>query len=136
MTLVWIKWSGGERGVGDSAILTTYQLLPTPLVSDLSSVTFDLTAAGLNETGSLAVSELSPRYTEDLLMGRDRAIATGSKIPKDIQFFWEVAFLQAGGATRRRFQPAGAPNKDPSRFEWTIKLLKSNEDRARNGAIR
>src|SRR5581483_8497539 len=37
VTLVWTRWTGGERGVGDEYVVTALPMLPTPLVSDLDS---------------------------------------------------------------------------------------------------
>lgn len=133
VSLVWTRWSGGERGVGQEAVVQTFEILPTPLVADLNRLSLDLTAIGLNEVGSVRVSELSPRFNEDLLVGRDVVVRAGDAIPDDMNFYWEIYYPNASApGPRRRFFPKSAPNKNPTKFEWTIDLVKSDEDRTRD----
>jgi len=135
VSLVWTRWSGGERGVGDESLVRALPMLPTPLVSDLdSTLRRELVSIGMNEGGNLRVSELSPRLNEDLLLGRAIIGPLGSEIPADVSFYWEVFFPRVGSAgVRRRFFPRSPPNKNPTRFQWSIDLMKQDEDRGRDG---
>lgn len=132
--LVWTQWSGGARGVGIEETTREEALLPTPLVSELTSVSFDMQAVGMNEGGSLRISEISARYTEDYLSGRDEA---GDDIADDVSFYWEVTFMQkCGPGIRRRFRLSAAPSLNSTKFEWTAPLVKVDEDRTRSGEVR
>ena len=135
VTLVWIRWSGGERGVGNPYLAHEEPIMPTPKVGDISRLDQTATSVGTNESGKLSVSEISTRYYEDTLLGRDFVVERGGNIPHDIEFFWEIVFHQAGNADpiRRRFQPASTPNLDPTQFGWAIELHKSDADRSRVG---
>lgn len=137
VNLVWTRWSGGERGCGVEDLIALQRLLPTPKVGDLKQMRKELSPIGLDEVGELFVSELSPRFNEDLLMGMDLVISTGCPIPKDVNFYWEVFFPTAtGSGPRRRYVPKSAPSLNATRFQWTISLLKASEDRTRMGELR
>lgn len=132
VTLVKVQWSGGERGVGLPTVLSEEILLPTPKISDINGLTEVVQAVGLDELGQLTVSQISGRYTEEQLLGR---AADGDDISEDTEFFWEVEFPHPDGTpgTKRRFFPRGAPQYEPGRLQWTVRLEKSNENRARSG---
>lgn len=133
--LVWIQWSGGERGVGNENPVAIQPILPTPMVAGLDSIRADLQSFGLTEMGELRVTQISPRFSEDLLMGRDIVTANvGDDLPDDIGFFWEITFPgDREQGIRRRFTPKAPPSKHSTKFEWSINLLRASEDRARNG---
>ena len=131
--LVWTRWSGAERGEGVEELVTETLVLPTPNV-DLSSLSNTLQPIGTEETGTVTVREISPRYTEDQLMGR---LADGTPVDETTQFYWEVYFPRPNEpGVRRRFTPAGAPSYNPTAFEWTIRLVRAGEDRSRTGEPR
>ncbi len=134
VSLIWTRWSGGERGVGVEELIRRELILPTPRVADLSSLRRDLQPIGIDEVGSLRVSEISPRFNEDFLVGR---ADDGTPIPDDQEFFWEIAFNRPPGTlgVRRRFTTKSAPSYDPLRFQWRIDLLKASEDRTREGEL-
>lgn len=136
VSLVWTRWTGGERGVGNEFVVQVLPLLPTPKLSDLSSLELQLKEIGSNEQGTLTVTELSSRYTEDLLLGRAGPLVSGEAIPPDVNFFWEV-FLPSkrGEGIRRRFTPASAPSKRPDSFDWEIRLMQQDEARQRDGRL-
>lgn len=136
VSLVWTRWTGQERGVGNEYLVEVQTLLPTPKLSELSAITLELKEIGSNEQGSLTVTELSSRYSEDLLMGRAGPVPLGERIPSDTQFFWEV-FLptQKGEGIRRRFTPASAPSRRPGNFDWEIKLVEQEVPRLRDGRL-
>lgn len=135
VSLVWTRWSGGERGRGQEFIAQEMPLLPTPLLM-LDGVELQLKELGLNEQGKITVSQLSPRFTEDLLLGRDGPIQRGRDLPPDVNFFWEVYTPERRGTgVRRRFFPAGVPSKNAGKFEWTIELTSQEGARLRDGGI-
>ncbi len=92
---------------------------------------------GSEEIGNLRVSQISPRFNEDILVGQDLIVARGVDIPADVNFYWEVFFPQTGAdGIRRRFTPKSAPSLKPTAFEWTIDLMRASEDRTRSGELR
>lgn len=132
VALIWTQWSGGETGIGVEQVLREEFLLPTPMIGVLNTVKEELTSVGLEEVGELRVTEISPRYNEDYLMGRDD---TGHQIPSDQNFYWEIAFPRPDGqkGVRRRFLPKSVPSYQGTNFEWTIDLVKAIENRDRDG---
>ena len=137
INLVWTRWSGGERGCGAEDIVGVHRLLPTPKVGDMNRMRKELSPIGIDEVGELYVSELSPRLSEDTLMGRDLVVTRGCPIPTDVNFYWEVFFPTASGSgPRRRYVPKSAASLNATRFQWTINLLKASEDRTHMGEVR
>ena len=137
VNLVWTQWSGGERGIGNESVLHEVPLLPTPLVRGLDAVTQTVQSFGLQEVGNLRLSQISPRYNEDFLMGRDVVVTTGFPLPADVDFHWEIEFLQntPTSGKQRRFTPANAPSKHPTSFEWVLDLARASSDRDRDGTL-
>ncbi len=68
--LVWTKWTGAERGEGVEREVHRAELLPTPRVDSMDSVSFSLMQAGTVPVGSVRVSRVTVTYTEDALRGR------------------------------------------------------------------
>lgn len=131
---VWIvktKWSLGARGHGIEEVSFTRMLDPTPLVEDLNTLAEVVTPVGLNEMGSVRVSQISGRFTEDMLRGFDDL---GTPPGPDENLFYEIEFPVTGAA--RRFEMDSAPMYYSDKFEWTVTLQKSNQDRARDGGLR
>jgi len=131
VTIVRIEWSGGKRGRGTPVTVDEKVILPTPKISSLDSISEVLQPVGLEELGSLELSQVSGSYTEEDLRGFTEG---GDDIPPNQEFFYEVEFFpNNGNAQKRRFYPVSAPTYFPGRLQWTIRLNKANEDRARNG---
>lgn len=131
VSLVWTRWSGGSRGEGHETVEREEALTPTPYVKDVSDLDRKLMPGGAEEVGDVKVTEISPRYTEDYLCGRDE---NGNDIPDDVSFYWEVLLPQArGNGIRRRYYPAGPPNTESTDFQWSIRLKKISENRQRDG---
>lgn len=130
--IIRVKWSGGERGLGTFTVLSETAILPTPRVQDMQSLTEIVQAVGLDEVGMIRVDEISGRFTEDELMGRD---TDGNSIPLDEEVFYEIEFPRLDGkpSNRRRFYPRSPPQYFAGRLQWSLNLEKANEDRLRNG---
>lgn len=131
--LVWTRWTGGERGVGDEYITRDETLVPTPEIEDLNTVRKQNTSIGMAEVGSLRIRGISPRYTEPELMGvRPGGVTLGA----DEEFFWEVVSpASAGGVLRRRFFPRSAPTLKETDFEWVMDLMRAHGDRRSDGSL-
>ncbi len=131
VTLIWTQWSGGDRDRGVEQVVKQCPLLPTPKVSDLANLNKEIMSIGSEEVGGIRVSEISPRFTEDQLIGFSD---DGTPVPSDMNFYYEVFFPRAKGpGVRRRFTVNGAPNYNPTRFQWWIDLQRAYEDRTRQG---
>ena len=133
--IIRTAWTGGRRGVGIEYIKDSLDILPTPRISSLDELTEVLQPVGLDELGSIRVSEISGRFSEDQLLGR---IPDGIPIDKDEQVFYEIEFPRADGISgvKRRFAPRSAPNYEASTLQWSMRLERTREDRARNGDLR
>lgn len=135
VTLVWTQWSGGERGSGDELVLATFPLLPTPLVPSLDPIAQQLQSFGEVEVGEIRVSQISPRFSEDTLVGRDIVVQAGLALPDDVSFYWEIYHPETGRpGIRRRFTLSGSPSKHPTQFQWTVMLTRAATDRLRDGS--
>lgn len=132
--LVWVRWSGGERGLGVEETVQEELLLPYPKVAPFTELRSDLQAIGTEELGQIMVTDISPRYTEDFLQGHG---VNGEDIPPDQSFYWEVRTAQPDGSgMRRRYVPNSPFSYDPMKFGWSVKLLRASEDRTRDGDVR
>lgn len=133
VSLVKVQWSGGRRGKGTAVTIQEKVILPTPKIESLDSLADVLQPVGMEEQGSLTLSQISGTFTEEELRGYSKE---GDPIPRDQEFFYEVEFFpNEGEAQKRRFFPASPPTYFPGKLGWSIRLLKANEDRARNGDV-
>lgn len=130
--LVRTRWSGGERGAGTEEVIAETPILPTPNVSDMTALTQETMSVGTEEQGTVRVTEISARYTENDLLGLS---AKAEPIPDDQSFYWEIQDLNGGPADspRRRFIPKSAPDYDAQNLEWKIVLQRQMGDRTRMG---
>lgn len=124
------KWSGGQRGLGEPYVVSDMTILPTPRIVDLNALSEAIEMIGTNESGSVSLDEVSGRYTEDQLLGNN---VDGSSPGPDEDVYYEVVFpLPSGTPIHRRFYPASAPHYSSGKFEWTIRLVRSNPDPSRD----
>ena len=133
--IVKTRWTDGERGEGSEYVESITNILPTPLVSDLSSIAEILHPIGLDEAGSIQVSEISGRYTEEQLRGLKD---DGSEQDPDVHVYWEVEYVRADGVPgeHRRFTLSGAPYFDAGNIEWKVRLDRTHGERTRAGEPR
>ncbi len=135
VTIYRTRWSGAERGHGTESIIFQQDILPTPLLSDLGSLTEIASLHGLDEVGSIQISEVSSfRFNEDVLMGLD---PEGFEPLDTDNVFYEIEFPRSDGrpATKRRFELRGAPMYRPDQFQWYLTLEKINNNRTRSGGL-
>lgn len=133
--IIRTKWTVDERGEGVEFVLHEFPILPTPRVSDLTALTTEVQSIGLDESGSVLLTEVSGRYTEDQLRGLD---VDGSPVPDDENIFYEIEFPRVDGkpSERRRFVLRSAPTYLPGEFQWQLRLEQSHEARGRSGEPR
>jgi hypothetical protein len=133
--IIRTKWTDDERGDGGEFVLNEFPILPTPRVSDLTALTEVVNPVGLDEIGSILLTEVSGRYTEDQLRGLD---IDGSPVPDDEQVYFEIEFPRPDSrpGERRRFFLRSAPNYLPDQFQWQIRLEQAHEGRSRTGEPR
>lgn len=125
------RWAGAaKRGVGPQIVSWEMEILPVPKISDLTGLTEIINPVGADEVGSIMLTEISGRYTEDVLRGFDQ---NGAQPEPNEQVFYEVEFSTTG--ERRRFYFRSAPTYLPSKFQWQIRLERSHEERTRDGAL-
>lgn len=131
--LVWTLWSGEERGEGVEAIVREEEILPVPKVAELSGIQLQLLDIGMDEQGAVQVSQISPRYTENQLLGRKQ---DGSGVAKNETFSWEVR-LDKGDMSdlkrRRRFMIKGVPSFKADSLMWSVNLIRAGSDREHDG---
>jgi hypothetical protein len=131
--MVRTRWSGGERGVGLEELVSETYVLPTPKIENLTAINTVLETIGSQEQGFLSITQISARYTEDELCGRE---AGGVAIGEDENFYWEVRLLQSDGyGWRRRFIVNAAPYLDMLNNQWNVKLIRVVADRERTSEV-
>jgi len=113
-------WSGGRVGAGSPTDVDT-ELLPQPLVeSDDRYLAVE--SGGLDEMGSIMLSEISLTYTEDELDG-------GSNVAgREVLYVLSDA-LGGQALSDRLYQLMEPPKPDRVKtIGWVVKLRRSTED--------
>ena len=133
--LVRTRWTGGLRGSGEEYVVSDEAILPVPLIGEINGLTETLQSVGLDEIGTLILTEVSGRYTEDYLRGTG---PDGSPLAADETVYYEIYFppVPGGTAQRRRFQLRSAPGYVAGKFQWTLALERARQDRTRSGDTR
>lgn len=127
--LVRTRWTGEVRGDGVEEVIWSKDFVPTPkLDNNLGSIDMQLQNIGLDEQGSLRVSQISTSYTEQELLGKT---ADNQSIPLNETFFWEIEFMRRDGTQpiKRRFYPDTLPTLDPGNCQWVINIKRAQGDR-------
>lgn len=128
--LIHTRWLGARRGQGSEQVMVSFDLLPVPKISSLTSLTEVLQPGGLDEEGGIEVSEISGRYTEEQLRGW----FDGPSVDPNEQVYYEVEFLgQCERSDIRRFHLRSVPNYEPERFAWSLRLERARVDRDHMG---
>jgi hypothetical protein len=130
--LVRTRWTGGKRGKGVERVSQETEILPTPKLETLASVNLQMLDVGVDEQGAVSVSEISPRFTENQLLGRNE---DGSGIPDDETFSWEIALSRGdrGDDKRRRYNIRGVPSYEATALQWKVQLIRAGSDRLADG---
>ncbi|GAC1446924.1 MAG: hypothetical protein PVSMB8_04850 [Vulcanimicrobiaceae bacterium] len=135
--LVWVTWSGPERGVGDQRLFKEDEILPTPLVKSLDGVSLSASGAGVIPIGSIEVSEINAYRTNDELIGKMIPTPHEDQIPNPIDFFYEVHEDGRGDPlpVRHRYRVLSPPVRRATRVDWIVRLERASEDRSRTGLL-
>jgi hypothetical protein len=133
--LVRTRWSGSRRGEGMESLLTAEEILPTPKVIDLNTLSEVVTAVGPTELGLVQLQQVSGRYTEDYLTGVDPA---GNPPAATDDSYYEIEFFRPDGqpAGKHRFALASTPFYAAARVQWVVTLDAQVEKRRRDGRPR
>lgn len=130
--LVWTRFDGEERGEGTEREIQRLEILPTPRVSELTSLQRASYGAGILSTGTLRVDLISPSYPESLLNGT-RIPGAGQDLgsyPDAIDFWWELRFDQRTVEdipVPIRFRLSANPVLLPGQVGWAVVLEKQEE---------
>lgn len=126
--LVWITWTGRERGAGFEKPLKRTHLTPSPIVTDLTSIAMSVVATGVLPVGSVRLDKVSTCFTSDELLGR---IGENGP-PEPIDFYYEIYEDGRNGASERmKFRPSSQPHR--KKYGWTITLERMSGDAERDG---
>jgi len=130
--IVRIRWSGGRRGIGTAVVEKALDILPTPKVLDLSTLTEIVNPVGLDEVGIILVTQISGRFTDEDLRFLDN---DGGDQDPDSEVFYEIEFPRSDGrpGDKRRFFLRSAPMYMAGKLQWQLRLERAHEDRERNG---
>jgi len=140
--LNWTLWGGAERGQGFERLMQRVEILPTPMVASLDNVLFSPWHAGILQSGSLKVTEVSVvAYGEDVLRGFDAKLIPGLdlcagnvSIPEPWDFFYEVVEDGRAGSMpdRPRFRLANVPFRNAEKAQWEFTLERTDRQRQRD----
>lgn len=95
------------------------ELMPVR-VSNLTQIDLELAASGLQPSGTLALSEISPQQVDEHML---RGKLEGRDLASNEEFFYEVALIpRCDGDTpiRGRYTLAGVPFFDGQKFQWRV----------------
>lgn len=131
--IVKTRNAGGKRGRGPETVISELELLPTPLVVDMRSLSEVITPVGVNEQGILQLQQISGRYTEEQLIGIG---SDGNPVAADVNVFYEIEFFRRDGgpSEKRRFIRDSLPSYLSTQVQWQITLVSANENRDRDGS--
>lgn len=130
---VKIAWSGSRRGYGTPTVISEEPVLPTPKLTPVSALDQIIQPVGGQEVGSIEMSQVSGRFTEEQILGLEE---DGTPLPPNVEFFYEVEFFpHEGPSLKRRFVPKAPPAYQPGRLQWTVRLERSFDNRERNGDV-
>ena len=119
---VKVQWSGGEVGRGEPSVISDIAILPTPQTSNVGAIDRTPESGGAAERGDIALTGVSPRFTEDEIDD----LCGVSNDDGAVEVFIEQRIDQRDGSTRRRrFILAKAPERRPTRLDWKITLRKA-----------
>lgn len=125
--LVWVAWTGDERGDGYEKIIKRISLVPNPVVVDLTSINMSVVATGVLPVGSVRLEKVSACYTSDALLGR---LAEAPKARFEFYYeIWEDG--RTGPSDRMKFRPSSTPYRDL--YGWKISLERISQDGTRDG---
>ncbi len=133
--LVWAVWSGQERGEGTQREVKRAELLPTPKVSSLDSVTFSLLQAGTVPVGSVKLSQIGVNYTADFLQGKWVPKEHEEHIPEPYDFYYELIEDGRGDdpPSRSKYRLLNNPFRQAGKVQWTLMLERIGQDNNRDG---
>jgi hypothetical protein len=125
--------SGPRRGVGVEQVIHELELLPTPLVVDMQSLSEMLSPVGRYEQGVVQLQYVSGRYTEEILLGVG---PNGGQVAPNETVYYEIEFFRRDGSPseKRRFVVDAVPYYNALKFQWFVNLVAASERRARDGS--
>ncbi len=127
------EWSGGIVGRGTPSVLAQMEFLPTPKTT-LATIRDDMKSGGIVERGTVNVTEISPRYTEDQV---NQMFHCGAPLPEGQEGFIEITMDKRDGySERRRFRVHDVPERDAWNFMWRVNLFKQELNPNRAGQPR
>jgi len=134
--MVWVVWSGTERGEGTQREVKRQEILPTPRVDSLDSVTFSLLQAGTVPVGSVKLSQISVNFTSDQLRGHMVPVEHEEHIPEPYDFYYELVEDGRGDdpAHRAKYRLLNQPFRRAGRVDWTLMLERVGQDANRDGS--
>lgn len=134
--LVWTTWTGRETGVGIEKETCRIEILPTPLVVSLDSVTFSIFHAGTVKEGSVRLEEVSNSFTYDLLTGHVVDGEHVDQIPLNMDFFYEIISDGRGDPepVRQKYRILAQPFRRAEKVDFTVMLERRGQDNERDGS--
>jgi hypothetical protein len=155
--LVWVQSTGPEVGAGNEVDFARRELLPTPRVADMTSLSRRPMWTGPVADGSLRVDQISAGwYTEDHLRGikvpeeygnpREAANYPGAtvggtlvrpRVREPMTFFYEVVEDGRGDdpPARTRYKLGSSPWRNETGAQWGVILEPMSTSTDRSGTL-
>lgn len=124
--IVRVRWSGGERGIGESYYDPDFSgqhgmvVEPTPRITKggVGNLDESVQGVGVLELGDIRVDRISTAYDENTLKGM---LSNETEYPQDVGAWWTVTFFGQSGPVRRRFVLSKVPGRHTLGWEVTLK---------------
>jgi hypothetical protein len=134
--MVWTHWTGDERGGGEEQEYCRREILPTPRVINLDSISRQPYSAGSLPVGSIKLERVSTSLTADNLQGLSIFEPEDDTVPERYSFYYEVVEDGRGDdpPARMKFRLFGLPAREAGKVQWVVMLERISEDNARDGS--
>lgn len=151
--LVWTKSQGAVAGRGDEEIIARVELLPTPRVSNITSIARRPWSGGQLPEGTTLVDRISSSFTADNLSGlaipsepvrprvMNQRVGGTALVPNtdpQVDFFYEIVEDGRGDdpSRRLRYRLYAEPARDAGMVQWSVLLESASDPLDRAGKSR
>jgi hypothetical protein len=133
--LVWVRWSGMQRGDGVPNVERELELAPPPLVRENGSLPFRFLASGAAKAGDVYLEEIGLVHPDGTPLTQEQLTGVepyGGRMPPNVDFFYELRPVTPGEPPMR-YTLAGEPGRDNASLQWTCLLAHRDPDTTRDG---
>lgn len=126
--LVWRSSQGQEYGTGNEQVERRVEILPAPKVKQ--NLTLTLMSGGIVPMGSVVLTEVSAKFSENELTGKVVPDTNEVTIPQPYEFHYEVVEDGRDGSIPKvgYYRPLANPTREAGNVHWTLTLAPVSEE--------